>query len=92
MTNAMIDIKNIAASACSVSAECQSCLKKGQCTLQAPVASPCIGVCRIDAQSGWCTGCFRTLDEIGAWSKLDEADQRDVLVRVAWRRMTGSEA
>ncbi len=38
---------------------------------QQPV-SPCIRVCKIDAQNGLCTGCLRTLDEIAAWSRLDD--------------------
>ena len=32
--------------------------------------SPCISVCRVDADSGWCEGCLRTLDEIAAWGQL----------------------
>jgi len=32
------------------------------------VPSPCISVCRMDAASGLCEGCFRTLDEICQWS------------------------
>ena len=31
------------------------------------VASPCINVCRMDARSGLCDGCYRTIDEIAAW-------------------------
>jgi predicted Fe-S protein YdhL (DUF1289 family) len=42
------------------------------------VPSPCIGVCRIDAASGLCAGCLRTLDEIAAWSTLDDASRRAV--------------
>ena len=34
------------------------------------VPSPCISVCRINADSGLCEGCFRTLGEISAWSRL----------------------
>ena len=34
-----------------------------------PVPSPCISVCRMDAASGLCEGCLRTLDEIAAWSR-----------------------
>jgi prolyl-tRNA editing enzyme YbaK/EbsC (Cys-tRNA(Pro) deacylase)/predicted Fe-S protein YdhL (DUF1289 family) len=34
------------------------------------VPSPCISVCRISADSGLCEGCFRTLAEISAWSRL----------------------
>lgn len=41
-------------------------------TAPAPVPSPCIGVCRINAATGWCEGCWRSLDEIGAWRALDE--------------------
>ena len=41
-------------------------------TPELPV-SPCIRVCKIDAQNGLCTGCLRTLDEIAAWSRLDDA-------------------
>ena len=34
------------------------------------VPSPCISVCRISADSSLCEGCFRTLGEISAWSRL----------------------
>jgi uncharacterized protein len=30
--------------------------------------SPCIYVCTLDAGAGLCTGCGRTLAEIGEWS------------------------
>jgi len=43
-----------------------------------PVASPCNNVCRIDARSGWCVGCYRTLEEIAAWSALTDAQKRAV--------------
>lgn len=46
--------------------------------LPPPVPSPCTGVCRMDPASGWCTGCARTLDEIAAWSTLDDAGKRAV--------------
>ncbi|WP_353205277.1 DUF1289 domain-containing protein [Sphingomonas sp.] len=31
------------------------------------IKSPCINICDIDAASGRCLGCARTLDEIAAW-------------------------
>ena len=40
--------------------------------------SPCTSVCRIDADSGLCEGCFRTLDEIAGWSRMDDAGRRHV--------------
>ena len=56
----------------------------------APVASPCTNVCRIDAASGWCEGCLRTMDEIAAWSGLDEAARRAVCADLALRRETAA--
>lgn len=44
----------------------------------AEVPSPCVSVCRMDAASGWCEGCLRTLEEIAAWSALDDDARRAV--------------
>lgn len=49
------------------------------------VASPCIKVCVVDDR-GICRGCLRTLEEIAAWSRLGDAERREVLVRIAARR------
>jgi uncharacterized protein len=46
------------------------------------VPSPCISVCTMDAQTGLCIGCYRTLDEIAAWSGLDDARKRAL-----WQRL-----
>jgi len=50
------------------------------------VASPCISVCTMDAASGLCVGCLRTLDEIAAWSVLDADAKRGVLAALPARR------
>ncbi|NMG65547.1 DUF1289 domain-containing protein [Azoarcus indigens] len=50
------------------------------------VASPCIGVCRMNPATGWCEGCLRTLDEIANWSRASDADKRRVLLALAVRR------
>jgi predicted Fe-S protein YdhL (DUF1289 family) len=42
------------------------------------VASPCINICRMHAGTGWCEGCARTIDEIAAWSRLDDATRQRV--------------
>ena len=52
----------------------------------APVPSPCVSVCVIDERTGLCTGCQRTLDEIAAWSGLDDAGRRAVWTRIESRR------
>ena len=48
-------------------------------------ASPCINVCTLDAGSGLCRGCFRTLDEISAWSRVAN-DERLTILAAATRR------
>lgn len=41
-------------------------------------ASPCINICRMSEASGLCEGCLRTIDEIAAWSTLDDDAKRAV--------------
>ena len=50
------------------------------------VASPCISVCVLDANGAVCLGCFRTLDEIAAWSLLGADAKRGVLAELPARR------
>jgi predicted Fe-S protein YdhL (DUF1289 family) len=50
------------------------------------VPSPCISVCRMDARSGLCEGCLRTLDEIAAWALMDDADRQAVWDALPERR------
>ena len=50
------------------------------------VASPCVNICRMNAASGLCEGCLRTLDEIAVWSVLDDDGKRAVLGAIAERR------
>lgn len=48
--------------------------------------SPCINVCRMDASSGWCEGCLRTMDEIAGWSLYDDDEKRAVWDALEARR------
>lgn len=54
-----------------------------------PVPSPCVNVCRMDAHSGWCEGCWRSIDEIAAWSRLDEAARRALWPVLMRRQVAG---
>ena len=49
------------------------------------VPSPCTRVCVIDPVSGLCRGCRRSLDEIAAWGRLDQAARRRVLDQLPGR-------
>lgn len=47
--------------------------------------SPCISVCRMDAEGVLCDGCLRTIGEIRDWPRSDAAGRRAVWARVARR-------
>jgi uncharacterized protein len=49
------------------------------------VPSPCVSICTMNAQTGWCDGCHRTLDEIAQWAELTNPEKRAVLVLVEQR-------
>lgn len=46
---------------------------------RAEIESPCVNICVIHPQTGICAGCYRTLDEIGAWSQMTSEDRRTVM-------------
>ena len=52
---------------------------------KAMLPSPCMSVCRMDAASGFCEGCMRTLDEIAAWGMMDNAAKRAVWALIEQR-------
>lgn len=56
-----------------------------------PVPSPCISICRLHPQTGWCEGCQRRLEEIGAWSGLNDSGRRAVWRRILARRASAAE-
>jgi predicted Fe-S protein YdhL (DUF1289 family) len=51
------------------------------------VPSPCINVCEMDAASGYCRGCARTIDEIIAWGRLDDDAKRAVWKQLPQRQV-----
>jgi len=52
------------------------------------VPSPCVSVCRMSALTGWCEGCWRSLDEIRAWGGSDDAAKRAIWAQVEARQRT----
>lgn len=49
------------------------------------ISSPCILVCVIDQQSGYCFGCGRTTDEIASWVSMTEDGRARVLAELPGR-------
>jgi predicted Fe-S protein YdhL (DUF1289 family) len=43
------------------------------------IESPCIKICVIQPETRLCTGCLRTIDEIGAWSKMSHEARQVVM-------------
>ncbi len=52
------------------------------------VASPCVKICRMDAATGYCEGCGRTLEEIASWSAYSADEKRSVLAQLPARKQT----
>jgi predicted Fe-S protein YdhL (DUF1289 family) len=55
---------------------------------RAEVESPCIKICVIQPESRLCTGCWRSIDEIGAWSKMSPEVRRAVMEELPARAAT----
>ncbi len=43
------------------------------------VQSPCIKICVIHPEERLCVGCYRTIDEIGRWSRMTPAERQVVM-------------
>ena len=55
-------------------------------TIDRPVIeTPCIKICTLEARSGLCLGCGRTVDEIAAWSGMSAAERRRIMGELAAR-------
>lgn len=54
------------------------------------IESPCVKTCTLDARSGLCLGCGRTIEEIARWSAMSAAERARVMdelpARIAGRR------
>ena len=44
-----------------------------------PLETPCIDVCEMDAASGLCLGCGRTIDEIAGWAAMSQEERRAIM-------------
>ncbi|PWG17391.1 DUF1289 domain-containing protein [Salibaculum griseiflavum] len=46
---------------------------------RAEIESPCIKVCVIHPEARICTGCHRSIEEIGSWARMTPEDRRAVM-------------
>ncbi len=43
------------------------------------IESPCVRICVVHPETRLCTGCARSIDEIGRWSRMS-AEERSVIM------------
>ena len=43
------------------------------------VESPCVRICVVHPEARICTGCLRSIDEIGRWSKMTADERREIM-------------
>lgn len=53
--------------------------------------TPCIQICRLDATNSLCTGCGRTLDEIGGWAGYSDETRGAIMQALPQRLANLSE-
>jgi len=51
------------------------------------VMSPCIGICTLDRNSGFCLGCKRTVEEIGRWMMLGDPERQKIIDQLPLRKI-----
>ena len=49
------------------------------------IESPCVNICTLDARSGLCLGCGRSIDEIARWSTMTAAERSRVMAELPTR-------
>jgi predicted Fe-S protein YdhL (DUF1289 family) len=58
----------------------------------APMETPCVKICTLDAHSGLCLGCGRTVDEIAAWSRMSDAERTRIMADLPARHRAAATA
>ena len=43
------------------------------------IASPCVKICVVHPVERICTGCYRSIDEIGAWSQMSHEQRAAIM-------------
>ena len=56
-----------------------------------PIKTPCVKVCFVDPKAGVCLGCFRTMEELGCWTRYSDAE-RDAIMQALPERETAYRA
>lgn len=49
------------------------------------IESPCVRICVVHPEARICVGCHRTIEEIGAWSRMSPEDRRAIMAELPGR-------
>ena len=52
------------------------------------IESPCIKICVVHPEARICTGCLRSIDEIGRWSRMSAEERREIMAELPSRMGT----
>ena len=52
---------------------------------RAEIESPCVKICVIHPEARLCTGCLRSIDEIGVWSRMSPEERRSIMAELPAR-------
>ena len=50
------------------------------------IESPCVKICVVHPEARLCTGCLRSIDEIGAWSRMAPEDRSRIMAELPARQ------
>lgn len=53
---------------------------------RAEIESPCVQVCVVHPETRLCVGCARSIDEIGAWSRMSPEARRAIMEELPTRQ------
>ena len=48
--------------------------------------SPCISICKLNKSTGFCDGCFRTINEISQWPSMTDVERMSLLETLIQRQ------
>ena len=51
------------------------------------IQSPCVKICAIHPLERICTGCYRTIEEIGSWSSMTDIDRKSIIRELPKRKL-----
>lgn len=49
------------------------------------IESPCVRICVVHPETRLCTGCLRSIDEIGAWSRMSPEARSAIMAELPAR-------